>query len=128
MDRLAGPLILKNMISERTINGVKFTLVCEYWKTKKSWGHEVTLYKNNVLIIGHVKVRYYNRTWEQYMYQRAIKSVIYNAIEEIKAAAKKAFLTLHSYKVMTKKRAAVFLEYLKQDNTYNMYNELYRMF
>ena len=39
-----------------------------------------------------------------------------------------AFLTLHDYKVLTKKRAAAFLEFLNQDNTYNMYNELDRMF
>lgn len=116
------------MIYNKEINGVKFTFVCESWRTKNSWGHNVTLYKNDTFKVGRAKIRYYNRTWERYLYQSAIKSVIYNAIEEIKAAAKKAFLTLHNYKVMTKKRAAAFLEYLKKDNTYNMYNELYRMF
>ena len=116
------------MIYNKEINGVKFTFVCESWRTRNSFGHKVTLYKNDTFEVGRVKIRYYNRTWECYLYQSAIKSVIYNAIEEIKAAAKKAFLTLHNYKVMTKKRAAAFLEYLKQDNTYNMYNELYRMF
>lgn len=116
------------MIYNKVINGVKFTFVCESWRTRNSWGHEVTLYKNDTFEVGRAKIRYYNRTWECYQYQSAIKSVIYNAIEDIKAAAKKAFLTLHNYKVMTKKRAAAFLEFLKQDNAYNMYNELYRMF
>ncbi len=116
------------MIYNKVIDGVKFTLVCETWRIQYSWGHEVTLYKNDTFKVGRVKVRYYNRTWECYQYQSVIKSVIYNVIEDIKAAAKKAFLTLHNYKVMTKKRAAAFLEFLKQDNTYNMYNELYRMF
>lgn len=116
------------MIYNKEINGVKFTLVCESWKTRNSWGHEATLYKNDTFKVGRVKIRYYNRTWECYQYQSVIKSVIYNAIEEIKAVAKKAFLKLHNYKVMTKKRFAAFLEYLKQDNTYNMYNDLYRMF
>ena len=116
------------MIYNKEINGVKFTFVCESWRTRNSWGHKVTLYKNGTIEVGRVKIRYYNRTWECYLYQSAIKCVIYNAIEEIKAAAKKAFLTLHNYKVMTKKRAAAFLEYLKKDNIYNMYNELYRMF
>lgn len=86
------------------------------------------MYKNDTFEVGRAKNRYYNRTWECYQYQSAIKSVIYNAIEEIKAAAKKAFLTLHNYKVMTKKRSAAFLEFLKQDNAYNIYNDLYRMF
>lgn len=116
------------MIHERIINGVKFTLVCETWQTKTSWGHEVTLYKNNVFKVGHVKVRYYNRTWEQYIYQSAIKSVIFNAIQEIKAAAKVVFKALHNYKVMTKKRVAEFVEYITKDPAYNMYNELFKMF
>lgn len=116
------------MIYNKEINGVKFTIICESWTDRTSWGHEVTLYKNDTLKVGRAKVRYYNRTWECYQYQSAIKSVIYNAIEEIKAALKKAFLNLHNYKLMTKKRAAAFLEYLKKDNTYNLYNELYGMF
>ena len=116
------------MIYNKNINGVKFTLVCKTWKTRNSWGHEVTLYKNDCVTVGRAKVRYYNRTWESYLYQTVIQSVIYNVLEKIKAAAKKAFLTLHNYKVMTKKRAVAFLEFLKQDNIYNMYNELYRMF
>lgn len=116
------------MIYNKEINGVKFTFVCESWNTKNSWGHEVTLYKNDTLKVGRVKIRYYNRTWECYQYQSAIKAVIFETIERIKAAAKMAFLTLHDYKVLTKKRAAAFLEFLKQDNTYNMYNELYKMF
>ena len=116
------------MIYNKNINGVKFTLVCETWKTRNSWGHEVKLYKNDCVTVGRAKVRYYNRTWESYLYQTVIQSVIYNVLEKIKAAAKKAFLTLHNYKVMTKKRAVAFLEFLKQDNIYNMYNELYRMF
>ena len=116
------------MIYNKVINGVKFSFVCEYWETRNSWGHEVTLYKNDTFKVGRAKIRYYNRTWECYQFQSVIKRVIYDTIEEIKAAAKKVFLSVHNYKVMTKKRAAAFLEYLKQDNTYNMYNELYRMF
>lgn len=116
------------MIYNKEINGVKFTLVCESWQTKTAWGHKVSLYRNESFFVGSAKIRYYNRTWEKYQYQSVIKSVIYNAIEEIKAAAKKAFLALHNYKVMTKKRAAAFLEYLKEDNEYNIYNELFKTF
>lgn len=116
------------MIYNKEINGVKFTFVCESWRTRTSWGHEVTLYKNNTFKVARTKIRYDNRTWESYLYQSAIKNVIIDVLEKIKAAAKKAFLTLHNYKVLTKKRAAAFLEFLNQDNTYNMYNELYRMF
>ena len=116
------------MIYNREINGVKFTLVCESWRTRNSWGHEVTLYKNDTFKVGSTKIRYYNRTWESYQYQSAIKAVIFETIERIKAAAKIAFKELHHYKVLTKKRAAEFIEYLTKDPAYNMYNELYRMF
>lgn len=116
------------MIYNKEINGVKFTFVCEFWNTRNSWGHEVTLYQNDTFKVGRAKIRYYNRTWECYLYQSAIKNVIIDVLENIKAAAKKEFFTLHNYKVLTKKRAAAFLEFLNQNNTYNMYYELYRMF
>ena len=116
------------MIYNKEINGVKFTLVCESWSTRNSWGHEVTLYRNDYEKIGRAKIRYYNRTWESYQYQSAIKSVIYEAIAKIKAAAKIAFKELHHYKVLTKKRAAEFTEFLAKDPDYTIYNELYRMF
>ena len=116
------------MIYNKEINGVKFTLVCESWCTRYSWGHEVTLYKNDYAKIGRAKIRYYNRTWECYQYQSAIQRVIYDAIQQIKAAAKETFKTLHHYQVLTKKRAAEFAEYLARDPEYTIYNELYRMF
>lgn len=116
------------MIYNKEINGVKFTLVCESWSTRNSWGHKVLFYKNDTIKIGQAKIRYYNRTWESYQYQCAIKNVIWQAIEKIKEAEKEIFKELHQYKVITKKRAAEFKEYLGKDQEYNMYNELYRMF
>ena len=116
------------MIYNREINGVKFTLMCESWSTRNSWGHEVTLYKNDFAKIGRAKIRYYNRTWECYQYQSAILCVISQAINEIKEAAKETFKTLHHYKVLTKKRAAEFAKYLAQDPEFAIYNELYKMF
>lgn len=116
------------MIYNKEINGVKFTLVCEYWQTKTAWGHKVSLYRNESFFVGSARIRYYNRTWEKYQYQSIIKSVIFNAMQEIKAAAKKMFLSVHNYKVMTKKRSAAFLEYLDEEHEYNTYNELLKMF
>lgn len=115
------------MIYNKEINGVKFTLVCETWNNRNGWGHKVTLYRNDVTF-ETCKVRYYNRTWERYQYQRAIKQVIRNVIDKLTELAKTAFKKLHGYKVITQKRALEFVEYLKQDQTYNMYNELLRMF
>lgn len=116
------------MIYNKVIDGVKFTLVCETWNTRTSWGHEVILYRNETFEVDRAKIRYYNRTWECYLYQSAILKVILDVIERIKAAAKIAFLTLHNYKVLTKKRAAEFTEYLAKDPDYILYNELHKMF
>ena len=115
------------MIYNKEVYGDKFTLKCESWNTRNSWGHEVTLYHNGTKI-GRVKVRYYNRTWESYQYQNAIKSVIFNAMEQIKWVQKKMFLIVNNYKIMTKKREGAFLEFLKRDYVYNQYNRLYQMF
>ena len=119
--------ILYIMIYNREINGVKFTLECESWRTRSSWGHEVTLYKNAVKL-GRSKVRYYNRTWECSQYQTAIKNVIHDAIERIKEDVKRRFLSLHNYKVMTKKRAAAYMEYLLKNSDYEILRKLYEMF
>lgn len=116
------------MIYNKKINGVKFTFVCEYWNTSTSWGHKVTLYRNDNVIIGSVKIRYYNRTWERYQFQGAIKNVIFETIENITSEAKAVFLNLHNYKILTKKRAAEFVEYLSLNSEYNLYNELLKMF
>ena len=116
------------MIYNKVIDGVKFTLVCETWNTRNSWGHEVTLYRNNTFEVGRATMRHQKITWESYQYQSVILSVIFDVIERIKAAAKVAFKALHNYKVMTKKRAAEFSEYLTKDPDYTIYNELFRMF
>ena len=116
------------MIYNKEINGVRFMLVCESWNTRYSWGHEAILYKNGTDEIGRSRVRYYNRTWESYKYQTAIKNAIYEAIEKIKEDVKKEFLSLDNYKVLTKKRASAFMEYLLKDSDYYILRQLYKMF
>lgn len=116
------------MIYNKKINGVKFTFVCECWNTSTSWGHKVTLYRNENVIIGSVKIRYYNRTWERYQFQSAIKNVIFETIERITGEAKAVFKNLHNYKILTKKRTAEFVYYLSLNSEYKLYNELLKMF
>lgn len=40
------------MIYNREIKGVNFKLVCDSWNTRNSWGHKVTLYKNDIVKVG----------------------------------------------------------------------------
>lgn len=115
------------MIYEKNINGVDFTLYCNTWETRNSWGHEVTLYQGTNQI-GRIKLRYYNRTWESYKFRTAIQIVIMEAVDRAKALAREAFKRLNGYKIITKKRSAEFLAYLNTDLKYQMFNSLYNMF
>lgn len=69
-------------IKKYEINGVQFEFVCEYWETYRSWGHEVHLFRNNYEI-GSNRVRYYNRTWENYRYQTCMLGAISNVMSDI---------------------------------------------
>ena len=115
------------MIYEKNINGVDFTIYCNTWETRNSWGHEVTLYQGTNQI-GRIKLRYYNRTWEIYQFRTAIQLVIMEAVDRAKAFAREAFNRLNGYKIITKKRAAEFLAYLNTDQKYHIFNSLYYMF
>ena len=62
----------------RRVNGKKgnkIELVNESWSTSRSWGH-----KTNVIVNGYdygeYKVRYYNRTWENYTFQSCMTGAI----------------------------------------------------
>lgn len=58
-----------------------YEFVCETWSTSRAWGHKVTMLKNGIECQVN-KVRYYNRTWEQWTYQTAILGAIRKEIEE----------------------------------------------
>lgn len=115
------------MIYEKNINGVYFTIYCNTWEIRNSWGHEVTLYQGTNQI-GRIKLRYDTRTWESYEFRTAIRLVIMEAVDRAKALAREAFKRLNGYKIITKKRAAEFLAYLNTDQKYQMFNSLYKMF
>lgn len=118
------------MIYNKEINGVKFTLVCESWIDRISWGHKVTLYRGggDMVMISSYRIRYYNRTWESYQYCSAIQCAISKAIESIEMDLKNVFKQMRGYKIITAKRAKEFAAYLQKDTNYMLYSELYGMF
>lgn len=66
-------------IREKTINNNKWQLINESWETSNSWGHKTTILRNDREYLSH-KVRYYNRTWENYRYQTCMRG----AVEELR--------------------------------------------
>ena len=61
-------------------SGNEYYIVNESWKTSNSWGHKSTL----IAPWGEVeskKVRYYNRTWENYTYQTCMSDLLSTILE-----------------------------------------------
>lgn len=115
------------MIYSKKIGKDSFTLVCETWEDSISWGHLVTLYQNG-LFVDRVKVRYFNRTWETFRYQYAIRLVISNTIGNLTDSLKIDFKRFNCFKILTKKRLGAFDHFLLQNQRFVTLNKLYKMF
>ena len=53
----------------------ELTICANGWETRYSWGHTAEVWADNKLM-ATAKIRYYNRTWEEYRF----KSVIHEAL------------------------------------------------
>lgn len=115
------------MIYSKKIGKDSFTLVCETWKDKTSWGHLVTLFQNG-WVVDRAKVRYFNRTWESYLFQYAIRLVISNTIANLTDSLKSDFKHENNFKILTKKRLVAFDNFLLQNQRFVKLNKLYKMF
>lgn len=67
---------------QKTINGHNYSVCGESWSTSRAWGHYGYLMRDGELV-AKSKIRYYNRTWERYPYQSAMRSAIYGRINEL---------------------------------------------
>lgn len=129
----AAPVLISNfflfgiMIYSKKIGKDVFTLVCETWEDSTSWGHLVTLYQNG-LFVDRAKVRYFNRTWESYRFQYTIHLVISNTIANLTDALKFDFKRFNGFKLLTKKRAGAFDNFLLQNQRFVKLSKLYKMF
>lgn len=65
----------------RNVKG-EYELKCEYLshgvrgEYGRTWGHRVKLYKDGTEV-AKVVIPYYNRTWERYTYESAMREVLY---------------------------------------------------
>lgn len=59
----------------------EWTFVNETWETSQAWGHRSVLMHNGVQYAEN-KVRYYNRTWEEYRYKCCMSGCVYKLLEE----------------------------------------------
>lgn len=63
----------------RTINGTTYEAAVEVWNTRNAWGHNGLLFINGE-IASKSHIRYYNRTWEGYHGQTAMRAAVHNEI------------------------------------------------
>lgn len=68
-------------IIKRTINDNIYTFVCETWETSRTWGHKVTMFRNNIEYTTQ-RITYQNRTWESYPFKSCILKCINYVIDE----------------------------------------------
>ena len=68
---------------KKEVNGVNFTFVCETYSNSRAWGHIVHLFREDYEV-SFAKYRYYNRTWECYMYQSCMQGAVREKLLELK--------------------------------------------
>lgn len=61
----------------------KIFFTCQYYETRNSWGHKG--YFRIGLGQTNARIRYYNRTWEEYTYQ----SLLFHLLDKYKEFCKK---------------------------------------
>lgn len=69
-------------IKKYQIENDNYEFVCEGWSNSRAWGHEVHLFRNGWEIAEN-RIRYYNRTWENYRFQTCMLGAIDNVMSDI---------------------------------------------
>ena len=114
-------------IKKFEINGNEYTFVANYWETSRSWGHKVTLFKNNAEI-GTASMTYINRTWERYTYQSVMQKVVDHLLTAMEEDFIDGYKEILSIKRLTKqKRRSVidtFEQLIEVQELRELYNQL----
>ena len=105
---------------KKNINGTEYTFANTTWSNSSGWGHETTLFKNNVEMNSR-KVRYYNRTWECYEYQSCMLGCVSELIEQLLDELKNKFKEEKQITRLTKKSGhrSFFTLYIKVTHNHN---------
>lgn len=105
------------------VNGNEYEFINNYWETRSSWGHESWL-----LINGreekYNKVRYINRTWENYRFQSCMLGILYELINEREEELKDQFKEQKGISRLTKKYENEFEEFKNNDELLKEYIEV----
>lgn len=84
---------------EKKVGENTFTFECASVSRNHGFAHIVKLYKNGHEI-EHASVQYYNRTWESYRYQSAMRKVVSKIIDKMLTDGITRYKTEHNLKMM----------------------------
>ena len=105
------------------VNDTEFEFVNQYWENSRAWGHESWLLRNGIEI-GHNRVTYLNRTWENYKFQTCMLGIIYELLENRKEELKEQFKEEKGISRLTKKYQNEFDKMVNDDDEMNLYLKL----
>ena len=105
------------------VNGNEYEFINQYWETSRSWGHESWLAKNGVEI-GHNRVTYINRTWENYRFQTCMLGVLWQLINDREKELKEEFKENKNISRLTKKYEEKYNKFLDADALLTEYKEV----
>lgn len=91
------------MLKKLLINGKEVTFNCKAKKTKNGFAHECEMHVNGNWY-SKVKVNYYNRTWEAYQFQTAMKNAVYDVLEVLYKATEMTLKFSENWKRISKGR------------------------
>ncbi len=60
----------------------EITICANGWQTRYSWGHTAEVWADGELM-ATAKIRYYNRTWEEYRFQSVIHEALCNYVKRV---------------------------------------------
>ena len=92
-----------------TKNGNIYEFIGLYRNTRGGFAHDAVVFINECEEM-RATCNYINRTWENYNYQLAFITAIYNEVDAIREAVKREFMAANNYKKLTAARRAAWLE------------------
>lgn len=104
---------------KRTINGTTYEAAVEVWSTRNAWGHNGLFFINGE-IANKSHIRYYNRTWEGYHGQTAMRTAVENEISAREHFLVERFKRRTGLRRLTAQRKA---EAIADDTTLNELRE-----
>ena len=113
------------MLKKLLISNKEVLFVCEAKKTRTGFSHKCELYVDGKYFTD-VKVNYYNRTWEAYPFQTAMKNAVYDLLSELYEETEMILKEEEGWKRITKDRRDTIDCIYNDSATKQFYDEIMR--